>query len=136
MKHITDAHTEHTGGDCMADLLTLASGQVVVLADECVAVYPNIQQWREGPHEDVPMLETSLPRAESVTRFGFLTFAHAFAAYEPDGPVSVDLVALADGRVVGIDSDTLFIYPDMETFHALTSGAISEDPYQMPSIRF
>ena len=45
-----------------------------------------------------------------------LTFVKRVATYEPDGPVSVDLLELFDGRVLGITEETIMLYPSMEAF--------------------
>lgn len=36
--------------------------------------------------------------------------------YEPDGPVSVTLVHLPDGRVIGINDECVALYPSREAF--------------------
>lgn len=120
-RFIAAASTQHTGGNCMADIIELKSGPVVVITDEVVCVYPNLKTWEDGPAEDHRALEfvngeQSFARGEDSEVA--LTFVKRITTYEPDGPVSVDLLELFDGRVFGIDTDSLVLYPTMKDFES------------------
>jgi hypothetical protein len=115
---IAKTETQHTGGNCMADVIELTSGRVIVISDEVVCVFPNLKTWDEGPVEDCSELETSeaLGYGRCEASEAGLTFVQRITTYEPDGPVSVDLLHLADGRVLGIDTETVCLYPTLADF--------------------
>lgn len=116
---IASVATLGTGGNCMADVFLLKSGKAIVIADEALAIYDNpndflnedgkgeVENGRDMP--DVGAFE------RGASRLG-LTFADRIELYEPDGPVSVDLLVLCDGRVLGIDTDSAVLYPSMAYF--------------------
>lgn len=122
MNFIAKVETQHTGGNCMADVLELKSGKVIVISDEALFVYPNRKTWEEGPVEEGVELEVEDPQwygrcvdLDGPSEVG-LTFVQKITTYEPDGPVSVDLLHLADGSVVGIDGEIACLYPSIEAF--------------------
>jgi hypothetical protein len=119
--------TEHTGGNCMADLIELRNGKALCLTDECVCLFDNpndfLNEDGKGVIENARYMDgaDSLARADNATELSAmgLTFVEAITTYEPDGPVSVDLIVLCDGRVLGVDSESIVLYPSMEAFDAL-----------------
>lgn len=116
MRFIKSLRSESTGGNCMADLLTLTDGRVVFITDECFGACASEKEWSEGASEDFPMVCDSFDRAARADALNPLTFVQTFDDYEPDGPVSVDLVILHDFRVIGIDSESAVLYPHMSAF--------------------
>lgn len=131
---IAATSTMHTGGNCMADLITLKSGKAIVLIDDGIAIYPTADSFINGSGEDY---FASLWAGDSFEGFarceegtGALTFVQSIDAYEPDGPVSIDLLVLADGRVIGINDECVVIYADRED---VESNDIEEE---RPSLSF
>ncbi len=118
MNFITNATTENTGGNCMADTFQLKSGGTLFITDEMIGIAPG-STWHDGPSEDYRGFDYEtvgcVARTETEKPF---TFVSAIDVYEPDGPVSVDLILLADGRVLGVDSETAVLYPSREAFEA------------------
>jgi hypothetical protein len=52
-RHVVSAQTRHGGGNVFATHLTLADGQVLVVTDEHVLLYPNAEAADRGDPEDV-----------------------------------------------------------------------------------
>ena len=117
MSRILKIVSEHTGGNCRADVVQHVSGRVIVIADECIFSYPNRATWNDG-----------------VTNpFAFIASRDV---YEPDGPCTVDILTLADGRVVGIDSNSVHVYASRAAFDALSedgdaSGIIASQEWEI-----
>jgi len=42
---IASIHTDQTGGLCMVDVVTLRSGKVLTITDECVVAWPSLSAW-------------------------------------------------------------------------------------------
>lgn len=135
-KFIRTAETGNTGGNCMADVFELKSGGTVFVTDEMIGFAPGTT-WHDGPSEDYRGLPFDVvgcvARADDgeSSELG-LTFVKSLKVYEPDGPVSVDLLTLFDGRVLGIDADSAVLYPSMEAFDKL--GEDSEKDSTYPSM--
>lgn len=135
---IAKVSSDHTGGGCMADVIELKSGAVFIIADECAATYRNLQHWHEdgGDTMVAMMTEVIFDRVDAPSGFSELglTFVDRITTYEPDGPVSVDLLHLPDGRVIGVDAEGVVLYPSIDAFNAITeSGEVDES---WPSIPF
>lgn len=54
---IASIHTDQTGGLCMVDVVTLRSGKVLTITDECVIAWPSLSAWEAsfetGEHGDI-----------------------------------------------------------------------------------
>jgi hypothetical protein len=125
---VSNVETLRTGGNCMADMIELKNGKAIVLTDECLALYNSRKDFHDNGSEDCYRY---MDGCDGFARYDSpaerspcgLTFVEAISTYEPDGPVSVDLLVLADGRVLGVDTDTAVLYPSMEAFDAAESVA-------------
>lgn len=119
MKFIHEIWTESTGGNCMADVVRLWAGALLVISDEAICLYDNPKDWSgEGDSANYrPLFEGGVQRCEPP---GALTFVKGRSAFEEEGPVSVDLLELADGRVLGIDEESVVLYPGMLDFEDAT----------------
>lgn len=121
---IAAAHTENTGGGCMADFLLLKNGKAIVLTDECVCIFDNPNDFLNADGEGEVENGREMCGTSGCARFDSptdrspmgLTFVERIGTYEPDGPVSVDLIVLCDGRVLGVDTESIVLYPSMEAF--------------------
>lgn len=121
---IAAASTHGTGGNCMVDVIELKSGKAICISDECVALYDSVDEFHTSGNELQWVIGDGFARADSpngLSPMG-LTFVEAITTFEPDGPVSVDLIVLCDGRVIGVDTETIVLYPSMEAFDA-TDGS-------------
>jgi len=47
-EYVASIHTDQTGGMCMVDIITLRSGQVITLNDECLVVWPSLKSWEDS----------------------------------------------------------------------------------------
>ena len=54
---IASIHTDQTGGLCMVDVVTLRSGKVLTITDECIIAWPSLSAWEAsfepGEHGDI-----------------------------------------------------------------------------------
>jgi hypothetical protein len=51
-----------------------------------------------------------------------MRYINCIEEWEPKGPVSVDLVHLRDGRVLGINSDCVVLYDNLEDFETCATN--------------
>lgn len=125
---ISKVETVGTGGNCMADLIELKNGRVVYVTDECIGVCENMKQWHDGPVEDYRDMDyASVGSCQRGRSMVGLTFVRRIGTFEPEGPVSVDMVYLHDGRILGIDSDSAVLYPSLQAFDAITETGEAGD---------
>ena len=45
---VASIHTDQTGGLCMVDVITLRSGKVLTISDECVVAWSSVSAWDNG----------------------------------------------------------------------------------------
>jgi hypothetical protein len=116
--------TEGTGGNCMADFLLLKDGKALVISDMGVFLFDDpedfLQETERGEveaHRELPGAgDHGMARCDKPSTVG-LTFVQELQLYEPPpAPVSVDLLVLPDGRVLGLSVDRLVLYPTMADF--------------------
>lgn len=109
-KFVVSIESQQTGGNCVADVIRLASGEVVVISDEGIGAY-SASDW-DGDEGVVVEYGRFMHSVEGVERREDSEhyFVRSLETYEPKGPVSVDLLTLHDGRVVGIDADSCVLY--------------------------
>lgn len=128
---IAAVSTHDTGGNCKADLIELKSGRAICIADESVAVYKSAKDFHdnadESSYRELFGVGT-MTRGDSAVA---LTFVERIETFEPNGPVSVDLIILCDGRVLGVDSDSLVMYPSKASFERTTADGVTEDVLSM-----
>ena len=53
---IKEVTTEHTGGECMVDLIHLKDGRILGINDECCVLYENIEQFYNAGPEEKPSI--------------------------------------------------------------------------------
>lgn len=119
---IVSTRTEETGGGCRADLLTLASGHVVYITDECIGVAANEKAWQDSSDLERYLLTSNHRNYRTLRSPVGLTFVRRITTFEPDGPVSVDLVHLVAGSVLGIDAESIVLYPSQRAFDEMCAG--------------
>lgn len=136
--HIAKVETVGTGGNCMADLIHLKNGKLICISDEALGVFDNPNDFfnvdGNGVVEncrEMELLDSGFTREGPQSADCNLTFVDYIETYEPDGPVSVDLLQLKDGRVLGIDSDSAVLYGSMEDFDDLDGGGSADGSIEL-----
>ena len=53
---IKEVTTEHTGGECMVDLIHLKDGRILGINDECCVLYNNLEEFGGGGPDEKPSI--------------------------------------------------------------------------------
>lgn len=119
-KFVARIVTEHTGGNVVVDVIHLRSGKLVVVGDEGFSIFDNADDWTGDNGGDVANGRFA-DDSEGFERNpeGFHYFVDDLETFEPDGPVSVDLLTLHDGQVIGIDTESVCVYPTRGHFDSM-----------------
>ena len=113
--------TENTGGGCMVDFIELTTGQIIGLNDESVVLYPNMNAFYEGDEGNFDGFGT-IHRSDAATiidnpRLG--TFTDALMA-----EYTVDLLVLSTGEILGVDSESICYYANIDAVHSTGPGSV------------
>ena len=131
-RFVVGIESENLGGNIQGDIIELTSGAIVVITEECCCLYAGRRAWEEGESGD--MLETGRDEGFELDQRGVWNFVRDVETYEPRGPVTVDLLTLHDGRVIGIDPESLVLYRSRDAFEGAT-GAGHVGALDLPASR-
>ncbi len=56
LEHIKEISTWNSGGGVMLDLITLKDGRVLVVSDDVVVLYENMEEVTDGEAKDRPLI--------------------------------------------------------------------------------
>lgn len=102
---------EKTGTD--VDLVYLKdTGMVLAISDEYIGLYDSIEHfWEARPDSPAITPIEHFPPAQGE-KLGY--FVKAVTPMDTGGGCSIDLVEFNDGRILGIDDDTMCLYQNLQ----------------------
>ena len=110
---IKKVFTEHTGGGVMVDLIILADQRIVGVNDECAVLYKDMEAFYTESNQFFYFPEiTNEANSKVMAKDRLSVFITRI-----DHEYTMDVVVLASGMVIGIDSEAVSLYQDLDVLN-------------------